>query len=196
MSSHLLIVDLSAGAIDDTFRNVSPVQRSSRIFLNFCSIRLSIYEFMLRSLVQLNLGLCRRINMNLFVFYNMQTSSQTRTIFEDVLSFSLYALAFFFQKSSESRWIGLFLGLQFDSVHQSAFFYTYTVRLVYLLFCMQYSLNSGMLIPPEFLLRFKIVLDILGFLFSIERKNHSFKIWKELCWNFDGNCIKSVNCFS
>ena len=32
-----------------------------------------------------------------------------------------------------------------------------------------------------------------GFLYEVE--NCSFKVCKELCWNFDGNCIESVDCF-
>jgi hypothetical protein len=33
------------------------------------------------------------------------------------------------------------------------------------------------------------------FAFPHEVENCPFKVYKELCWNFDGNCIKSVDCF-
>ena len=56
---------------------------------------------------------------------------------------------------------------------------------------------SGMLIAPEVLLLFRIVLAILGFLFVFpyEVENLSVKVCEQLCWNFDGNCIQSVDCF-
>jgi hypothetical protein len=62
-------------------------------------------------------------------------------------------------------------------------------------------------IPPEVLLVFRIVLAILffclfvfclvwfGFSFPYEVENCSFKFCNELYWNFDGDCIESVNCF-
>jgi hypothetical protein len=31
--------------------------------------------------------------------------------------------------------------------------------------------------------------------FPYKVENCSFKVRKELCWNFDGNCIESVDCF-
>jgi hypothetical protein len=38
-------------------------------------------------------------------------------------------------------------------------------------------------------------LSWIFFLFPYEIKNCSFKVCKELCWNFDGNCIECVDCF-
>ena len=62
------------------------------------------------------------------------------------------------------------------------------------------------MIPPEVLLLFRIVLALLFyfccclfvcflFVFPNEVENCSFKIYKELCWNFDGDGIESVDCF-
>ena len=44
-----------------------------------------------------------------------------------------------------------------------------------------------------------IVQDCFGypvfFVFPYEVENCSFKVFKELWWNFDGDCIESVDCF-
>jgi hypothetical protein len=48
--------------------------------------------------------------------------------------------------------------------------------------------------PPEVLLLFRIVLDILGCLFPCEVENCPFKVYKELYWNFDKS-FESVDWF-
>jgi hypothetical protein len=54
---------------------------------------------------------------------------------------------------------------------------------------------SGMVIPPEVLLLLRIVFAILGFLFfSDEFANCPFYLSEELSWNFDGDCIESIDC--
>jgi hypothetical protein len=59
-----------------------------------------------------------------------------------------------------------------------------------------------MVIPSEVLLFLRMVLVILGlfvclFVFVIpdEFENCSFCICEALSWNFDGDCIESVDCF-
>jgi hypothetical protein len=50
-----------------------------------------------------------------------------------------------------------------------------------------------MVIPPEVLLLYRIVLailDLFDFLHKVE--DCSFKVCKELWWNFDRNCIESI----
>jgi hypothetical protein len=55
---------------------------------------------------------------------------------------------------------------------------------------------SGMLIPPEVLLLLRRVFAILGFfIFPDEFANCPFYLSEELSWNFDGDCIDSVDCF-
>ena len=55
---------------------------------------------------------------------------------------------------------------------------------------------SGMVIPPEVLLLLRIVFAILGFfIFPDEFANCPFYLSEELSWNFDGDCIESVDCF-
>ena len=51
-------------------------------------------------------------------------------------------------------------------------------------------LEIRMVIPPGVLLLYRVVLAILCFLFfSYEIEICSFKVYKELCWKFDGNCL-------
>ena len=50
-----------------------------------------------------------------------------------------------------------------------------------------------MVIPQEVLLLLRIVFAILGFLFF--QMNFPFYLSEELSWNFDGDCVESVDCF-
>jgi hypothetical protein len=55
-------------------------------------------------------------------------------------------------------------------------------------------LEIRMVIPPGVLLLYRVVLAILCFLFfSYEIEYCSFKVYKELCWNFDGQLISFFN---
>jgi hypothetical protein len=52
-----------------------------------------------------------------------------------------------------------------------------------------------MVIHPAILLLLRIVLAILGFVaFPDEFESSSFHVFEELCWDFDGNCIESIDC--
>ena len=80
MMSHLWIVDLSAWATRVLFRKLFPMPIHSRVFPTFFSIRFSVAGFILRSLIHLDLNVHRVMNINLFSFFCMQTSSETSTI--------------------------------------------------------------------------------------------------------------------
>jgi hypothetical protein len=55
---------------------------------------------------------------------------------------------------------------------------------------------SGMVIPPEVLLLLRIVFALLDFfIFPDKFVNCLFYLSEELSWNFDGDCIESVDCF-
>ena len=57
-------------------------------------------------------------------------------------------------------------------------------------------LMSGIVMPQKVPLLCKIVLDILGFsVFPYEVDYCSFKVGEELCLGFNGDCIKSIDCF-
>jgi hypothetical protein len=51
-----------------------------------------------------------------------------------------------------------------------------------------------MLIPPEVLLLLRIVFAILGFLLFQMNLQIAFSNCEELGWNFDEDCIESVDC--
>ena len=53
---HLLIANLSAYDSDALFRKMSPVPMRSRLLTTFSSIRFSVFSFMLRSLIHLDLS--------------------------------------------------------------------------------------------------------------------------------------------
>jgi hypothetical protein len=55
------------------------------------------------------------------------------------------------------------------------------------------QLNAGMVIPPEALLLFRIVFDILDFFFIFPDvfANCPFYLSEELSWKFNGDCIES-----
>jgi hypothetical protein len=52
-----------------------------------------------------------------------------------------------------------------------------------------------MVIPPEVLLFLRSFLLSWGFVIPDKFQNCSFKTYEELTWNFDGDCIESVDCF-
>jgi hypothetical protein len=56
MRFRLSILDLIAQDMGILFRKISPVTTCSRLFPTFCSIIFSVFGFMLRSLIQLDLS--------------------------------------------------------------------------------------------------------------------------------------------
>lgn len=64
MRSHLLIVDLSTHAIGAVLRKLSP-----KALPTVPSVRFSAFDFMLRSLIHLDFGLCRVVAMDLYSFF-------------------------------------------------------------------------------------------------------------------------------
>ena len=90
--------------------------------------------------------------------------------------------------------MGLFLSLQLDSIDQPVCLFLCQYHAAIITIALQYSLKSGMVIPPEVLLLYRIVLAILRCLcfFPCKGENCSFKVQKELCWNFDGNCTMLI----
>jgi hypothetical protein len=58
-----------------------------------------------------------------------------------------------------------------------------------------HNLRSGMVIPPEVLLLLRIVFAILGFLLFQMNLQIALSNSEKLSWDFDGDCIESVDCF-
>ena len=91
--------------------------------------------------------------------------------------------------------MGSFLGLQFYSIDLPACFYNSTIQVFnHYYFVIQLEARDGDSSRSSF-----IVENCFGypgvFFFPYEVENCSLHISKELCWNFDGDCIESVDCF-
>jgi len=112
MKSHLLIIDLRAWVTGVLFRKFSPVPLCSRLFPTFSSISFSRSGFMWRSLIHLDLNFVQGVRMDQFAFFYMLTASWTSTFCWKCSFFHWM----FCQRSSDHRYVGLFLGLQFYSI--------------------------------------------------------------------------------
>jgi hypothetical protein len=127
--------------------------------------RVSIFTvsgFMLRSLIHLDLGLCRVINMNLFAFFHMQNPVIPAPFVEDVFFFPLYSFWLFFQNQVSTRFISK-SSIQF---HWSMCVSLCEYYAVFIIIALYHNLWSGMVIPLNILLLIRIIL-IFCFFFSI-----------------------------
>ena len=108
-----------------------------------------------------------------------------------MLSFSSVYFWLFNKKTDVYRYMNLSLGLQ------CVYFYANTLlSLKRNLYSFVYKLKSGLVTPLARLFLLSIVLTVLGyFVFPHKVKYCSFKVCKGLCWNFDEDYIKSVDCF-
>ena len=131
MSSHLLIVDLRAWAIGVRFRKISPAPMCSRFFSIFSSIRLSVTGFMWRSLIQVDLSFVQRDKIG-SIWILLHLDCQLEFV-ENFVFFPLCDLTLC-QRSSDHRYVGLFLGLQFYSIGLLVCRSTSTMHLVLVFF--------------------------------------------------------------
>ena len=111
---------------------------------------------------------------------------------------------FLCQKSIIHRCMGLFLELQFSSIDQPVSFCTAPMKF-FGIFCLLFitistAWSTQMVIPPEYFttqnsFSYPLFLFLLMLSFWYEVEKCTFKVWKELCWNFDGDYIESVDTF-
>lgn len=66
---------------------------------------------------------------------------------------------------------------------------------VFAIIFLWYNWKLSIFLFPKVYLLFRIILIILFFLFLFEIENCSLKIFEELCWNDDRDCLESVHCF-
>jgi hypothetical protein len=100
----------------------SPMPISLRLFSTFSSIRFSVSDFMLRSLVHFGLELYTRWQIRVyFLFSTYSQPVRWATFIEDAFIFSIVCLAFL----SKIKCVVLFLGLQFYSIDQHVCLYQY-----------------------------------------------------------------------
>ena len=109
----MLIFDFRAWAIGVPFRKISPVPMCSRFFPIFSSIRLSASGFMWRSLIQVDLSFVQRDKIG-SIWILLHLDCQLEFV-ENFVFFPLCDLTLC-QRSSDHRYVGLFLGLQFYSI--------------------------------------------------------------------------------
>jgi hypothetical protein len=70
MITHLSIINIRLWAIGFMFRLFSPISICSKLFFTFSSIRLSVYSFMLRSLIHIDSDFVQSVmNRDLFALY-------------------------------------------------------------------------------------------------------------------------------
>jgi hypothetical protein len=70
-----LILDVSFRAMVVLFRKLFRIPTRSRLFPTFCSIRLSVYRFIMRSLIHLDLSDMQGDKYGCICISNMKTSS-------------------------------------------------------------------------------------------------------------------------
>ena len=73
--------------------------------------------------------------MDQFAFFTFRYLIMPVPFVEDAVFFPLYAFWILRQKSSVHRHVGLFLGLQLDSIDQPVCFYANVIKLFLLLLC-------------------------------------------------------------
>ena len=79
--SHLFIVSLIVCATVVLLRKWSPVPISCRLLPTFSSIRFKVVRLMLMSLIHLDLGFCKEIDLDLLSFFYRLTFSYASTIY-------------------------------------------------------------------------------------------------------------------
>lgn len=87
----------------------------------------------------------------------------------------------------------LCLGLQLNSVDKYVSFYAIKIRFFFITLVFYYGLKSGM--DGDAFKNYFIVQNcfsytrIFDFLYEVE--HCPFKVYKELCWNFNGNVLNT-----
>lgn len=82
--------------------------------------------------------------------------------------------------------------------HLSTCLFLYKHCGVYIALALQYNLKLSMMATPGVYYYDIIIQGCFGyavFMSTYEYENYHFYICEELCWKFDEDCIKSVDCF-
>jgi hypothetical protein len=98
------------------------------------------------------------------------------------------------QRPSDHRCVGSFLGLQFYSIDLSACHCTTTMQFLSGLLCVELEVTDGDSTRRSFIVENSIRYPGF-FVIPDEFENCSFYLYEELSWNFDGDCIESVDWF-
>jgi hypothetical protein len=181
---------------------LSPVPIHSKVFPTFSPIRFRVSGFMLRSLIYLDLTFIQGNKYGSICILLHADIHLSQHHLLKTLSFSIVWFWLLCQKSSVHMYVLLFLGLWFNCIDQPVWFYTNTMQILSPSYCSTSWGQDSDSSKSSF-----IGLDCFGYpgflfvclfvcsVFPYEVENCSFKVCKELCWNFDRDCIDSLDCF-
>jgi hypothetical protein len=140
----------------------------------------------------------QKIYALLYVFLNIKQHILFREflnkLLKDAFSFPLYVFGFFV-KDQVSIGVRLYFWV-FDSIPLINLSVSVPIPCGLYHYCFVVQLQVKRVDSP---ISSFIVENCLGypdfFVFPYEVENFSFQVCEELCWNFDGDCIESVDCF-
>jgi hypothetical protein len=107
----------------------------------FSSIRFSVYDFTLRSLIHLDLNFV--INMDLFASFYMQTSGLISTICWGAVVFPVCISGFFIKKKNQVFIVCEFMCIQFYSINQYVHFYADSMQVLLYISVVQLEIRNG-----------------------------------------------------
>ena len=190
MRSHLSLVGLRFLAIGVLFREFSPVPTCSKFFPIFSSIRFSVSSFLDTHELEV---FYKEIKMDQFAFFYMSTATWASTFCWICCRFPTLWFWLLIQRSGDHSCVGLILGLLY-SIDLPVCRYTNTMRV--------FSLFSvvGLEVRDSHSPRSSLIAENSShysffFLVPNEFENCSFYLCEELSWNFNGDCIESVDGF-
>ena len=146
-------------------------------------------------------ALKKEIRMDRFAFVNMLTATWASTICWKCCLFSTGWFWLLCQRSSDHTCGGLILGLQFYPIDLPACLYSSTIQfffICFVLFCFNHNCSVVELevnSPRSSFIAENSFCYPGFFVIPDEFENCSFYLCEELSWNFDGDCIESVDCF-
>lgn len=148
---------------------------------------------MLRSLIHLDLTFVQG-NKYVSIFILLHTDHQLDYLLKMLSLFYSMVFAFFTKNQvSISVWGYSWV---FDSILLINLSVSVPTPCCIYHYCFIVQLRSEVVIfPLEDLLLFRLVSAILGFLFFHMKLRITLSMSEELCENFDGDCIDSVDCF-
>jgi hypothetical protein len=142
MKSHLPIFDLRALAIGVLFTKYPPVTMHPRQFPTFFSIRFSVSDFALRSLIHWDLSVVQGDkDGSICILLHVKCQLDQHRFFEDSFLFLLYGFYFFVKfQVSVCVWVYFWLFDSIPLIHLSLYQY----HVVYITIVLQYILMSGL----------------------------------------------------
>ena len=173
----------------------------SRLFPTFSSIRFTVSGFMLRSLIHVDLSFVQGVIWVYFHSFTYRQPVRPAPFIEDASFFSIVYFWRLCQRSSDGNCVVLFLGLQFYFIDQHVCLCMNTMQFLSLLLCSKLEVRDGDSTSCSFIVKncfhysgFCFLFFVFCFAFPDEFENCSFHVFEELCWNFDGDRIESIDC--